>query len=41
MTDAEKLKMDIDYMLSILECADIFDEYSRYDDSESDIEDDD
>lgn len=33
--------MDIDCMLHILECADIFDEYSRYDDSESDIEDDD
>lgn len=40
--------MDIDYMLSILECADIFDEYSRYDDeysryndSENNVEDDD
>ena len=32
--------MDIDFMLHVLECADIFDEYSRYDNSESDIEDD-
>ncbi len=39
MTNYDRVKMDIDFMLHILECADIFDEYSR-DGNESDIEDD-
>lgn len=37
--DLECIAKDNDYMLHVLECSDIFDEYSRYDDSGSDIDD--